>query len=188
MRPLILHPSASRSTMSSGSRRVAWSISVYHEAQRSYSPPASARHGEAIERSASNSSIGTKPRVALGSMDVVRREQREPFITADGSSIRELAGIPSGNARNQSLAEAVVPPAGATIAHLHRQSEELYLFTGGSGRMRLGDEERLVRAGDCVVIPPGVGHKLWADEQEPLVLLCCCSPPYSHADTVLLDE
>ena len=121
-------------------------------------------------------------------MDVVRREQRESFITADGSSIRELAGIPSGNATNQSLAEAVVPPGKQTIAHFHRLSEEIYLFTGGSGRMRLGDEERGVRAGDCVVISPGVAHKLWADEKEPLVLLCCCSPAYSHADTVLLES
>jgi mannose-6-phosphate isomerase-like protein (cupin superfamily) len=121
-------------------------------------------------------------------MDVVRREQREPFITADGASIRELAGIPSGNAANQSLAEAVVPPAGATIAHLHRRSEEIYLFTRGSGRMRLGDAERPVRAGDCVVIPPGAPHKLWAHEQGPLVLLCCCAPPYSDADTVLLED
>jgi mannose-6-phosphate isomerase-like protein (cupin superfamily) len=121
-------------------------------------------------------------------MDVARLEQRESFITADGSSIRELAGIPSGNAANQSLAEAVVPPGKQTVAHLHRLSEEIYLFTGGSGRMRLGDEERVVRAGDCVVIPPGVAHKLWADEQQPLVLLCCCAPAYSHADTVLLES
>ena len=44
-------------------------------------------------------------------MEITRLEQRESFITADGSSIRELAGIPSGNAANQSLAEATVPPA-----------------------------------------------------------------------------
>jgi mannose-6-phosphate isomerase-like protein (cupin superfamily) len=121
-------------------------------------------------------------------MEIVRREQREAFITADGSSIRELAGIPSGNATNQSLAEAVVPPGSATTAHLHRRTEEIYLFTGGSGRMRLGDEERPVRAGDCIVIPPGVGHKLWADERDPLVLLCCCAPAYAHEDTVLLED
>jgi mannose-6-phosphate isomerase-like protein (cupin superfamily) len=121
-------------------------------------------------------------------MDVVRREHREAFITADGSSIRELAGIPAGNSANQSLAEAVVPPGCATIAHLHPRSEEIYLFTEGSGRMRLGGEERSVRAGDCVVIPPGTPHKLWADEHEPLVLLCCCAPAYSHDDTVLLED
>jgi mannose-6-phosphate isomerase-like protein (cupin superfamily) len=121
-------------------------------------------------------------------MEVVRLEQREAFITADGSSIRELAGTPSGNAANQSLAEAVVPPGGATVAHFHRRSEEIYLFTAGSGRMRLGEEERPVRAGDCVVIPPGTPHKLWSDQAEPLVLLCCCAPAYSHADTVLLER
>jgi mannose-6-phosphate isomerase-like protein (cupin superfamily) len=121
-------------------------------------------------------------------VDVVRREQREAFITADGSSIRELAGIPAGNASNQSLAEAVVPPGKETIAHFHRVSEEIYLFTSGAGRMRLGDEERQVGGGDCVVIPPGVVHKLWAHEHEPLVLLCCCAPAYSHADTVLLES
>ena len=120
-------------------------------------------------------------------MEIVRREQREAFITADGSSIRELAGVPSGNAANQSLAEAVVPPGATTIAHLHRTTEEIYLFTAGTGRMRLGDEERAVRAGDCVVIAPGIAHKLWADEREPLVLLCCCAPAYSHEDTVLLE-
>jgi mannose-6-phosphate isomerase-like protein (cupin superfamily) len=116
-----------------------------------------------------------------------RLEQREPFVTADGSTIRELAGVPSGNAANQSLAEATVPPGGATVAHLHRASEEIYLFTAGAGRMRLGEEEADVRAGDAVVIPPGTPHKLLNPGRQPLVLLCCCAPPYSHDDTVLLE-
>jgi mannose-6-phosphate isomerase-like protein (cupin superfamily) len=118
-------------------------------------------------------------------MEIVRFDQREPFITLDGSEIRELAGIPTGNAANQSLAEATVPPGAATGAHYHRTSEEIYLFTAGTGRMILGGEEAAVRAGDCVVIPPGTEHQLVNDGTEPLVLLCCCSPPYSHEDTVL---
>lgn len=119
-------------------------------------------------------------------MKIVRRGQA--FTTLDGSSIRELVGTAAGNASHQSLAEAVVPPGTATIAHLHRRSEEIYLFTNGSGRVRLGEEERPIQAGDCVVIPPGTPHKLWADEPDPLVLLCCCAPAYSHEDTVLLED
>lgn len=120
-------------------------------------------------------------------MSVVRIEQCEPFTTADGSRIRELAGIPSGNAKNQSLAEATVPRGGTTVEHYHRATEEIYLFTRGSGRMRLGDDEFDVLEGDCVVIAPGVRHKLWAADDEELVLLCCCAPAYSHEDTVLTE-
>jgi mannose-6-phosphate isomerase-like protein (cupin superfamily) len=112
----------------------------------------------------------------------------QPFITLDGSEIRELAGQASGNAVNQSLAEATVPPGGETAEHYHRTTEEIYLFTRGTGRMRLGSDERDVRAGDCVVIAPGARHKLWNTGDEPLVLMCCCAPAYSHEDTVLLES
>jgi mannose-6-phosphate isomerase-like protein (cupin superfamily) len=118
-------------------------------------------------------------------VQTVRLEQRESFVTADGSSIRELAGVPTGNAANQSLAEATVPPGGETAEHYHRSSEEIYLFLSGMGTMRLDDEEAPVRAGDCVVIAPGTVHKLRNPGTEPLVLLCCCAPAYSHEDTVL---
>jgi len=108
-----------------------------------------------------------------------------PFVTKDGSEIRELAGVPTGNAENQSLAEATVPPGAETEEHYHRRSEEIYFFTHGSGRLRLDEEESEVAAGDTVVIPPGTRHKLWNTGTEPLKLLCCCAPPYSHEDTVL---
>jgi mannose-6-phosphate isomerase-like protein (cupin superfamily) len=118
-------------------------------------------------------------------VETVRLEDREQFVTADGSLIRELVGIPSGNSEQQSIAEATVPPGGETVEHYHRTTEEVYLFTSGQGRMRLGAEEADVRAGDGVVIAPGVKHKLWNKSRHPLVLLCCCAPPYRDADTVL---
>jgi len=112
-----------------------------------------------------------------------RLDSVDAFITKDGSEIRELAGTPTGNSVNQSLAEATVAPGGDTEEHYHRVSEEIYLFTSGSGRMKLGDEEGEVSAGDTVVIPPGTPHRLWNTGPEPLKLLCCCAPPYSHDDT-----
>ncbi len=108
-----------------------------------------------------------------------------PFTTLDGSQIRELAGPAWTPARNQSLAEATLPPRGETAEHYHPQSEELYYFVSGAGRMRLGDDEGDVTAGDCVVIPPGTPHKLFNNGDTPLVLLCCCAPAYSDDDTVM---
>lgn len=118
-------------------------------------------------------------------MKIARLDQRQPFVTADGSTIRELAGLPSGNAVQQSLAEATVPPRSETVEHYHRTTEEIYVFVRGAGRMRLGEEEGEVRAGDTVVIAPAVRHKLWNPGPEPLVLYCCCAPPYRDEDTVL---
>lgn len=119
-------------------------------------------------------------------MQIANLNDVESFVTLDGSIIREVAGPAWTAARNQSLAEATVPPGGATAEHYHRQTEELYFFTAGSGRMRLGEEERPVRVGDCVVIPPGTKHKLEnTSDTQPLVLLCCCAPAYSDEDTVI---
>jgi mannose-6-phosphate isomerase-like protein (cupin superfamily) len=106
-------------------------------------------------------------------------------VAPDGSSVREIARPP--RTRNQSLAQAIVDPGAETIEHLHRRSEEIYLFVSGSGRMRLGDELIEVAAGRAVVIEPGTSHKLWNTSSEPLMLFCCCSPPYTDEDTVLLE-
>lgn len=120
-------------------------------------------------------------------MRVVNLHGVEPFITIDGSEIREVAGLPTGNAVNQSLAEATVAPGAATEEHFHRRAEEVYFFTHGFGRLRVGGQEREVEPGDTVVIAPGVRHKLWNTGAGPLRLLCCCAPAYSHEDTVITE-
>ncbi|MDQ2670425.1 MAG: cupin domain-containing protein, partial [Gemmatimonadota bacterium] len=105
----------------------------------------------------------------------------------DGSEIREWVA-PGTPGRRQSLAEATVPAGGSTVAHYHRESEEIYLVARGSGRLLLGSETREIAAGDCVVIPPGTVHRLWADGGADLVVVCSCVPPYSHEDTFLVAD
>jgi mannose-6-phosphate isomerase-like protein (cupin superfamily) len=121
-------------------------------------------------------------------MKVTTLAEVDSFVTLDGSQIREVAGPARGDAVNQSLAEATVDPGGETAEHYHRVTEEIYFFTHGRGRMRLGEHERDVGAGACVVIPPGLRHKLWNTGSEPLRLLCCCAPAYSHEDTVITES
>jgi mannose-6-phosphate isomerase-like protein (cupin superfamily) len=118
-------------------------------------------------------------------MQLARLSDLKSFITLDGSTIRELAGPAWTAARHQSLAEASLPAGGETAEHYHPRAEEIYYFTAGAGRMRVGEDEGDVGAGDCVVIAPGTPHKLWNSGPGPLVLLCCCAPPYSDEDTVM---
>ena len=68
------------------------------------------------------------------------------------------------------------------------RSEEIYHFTAGEGWMTLGDERFEVRAGDTVCISPGLAHRLENTGDADMVLLCSCSPAYSHEDTELLTE
>ena len=109
-----------------------------------------------------------------------------PFITKDGSVIRELMHPAVHGNHQQSLAEAVIPAGSATLLHRHHHSEEIYHFTAGTGYMRMGDDEFRVTTGDTVCIPPGTPHALINRGDEELRLLCCSSPPYSDEDTELL--
>jgi mannose-6-phosphate isomerase-like protein (cupin superfamily) len=107
----------------------------------------------------------------------------ESFVTADGSTIRELFGLPTGGVENQSLAEATLSPGQATQRHYHRASEEIYFVLDGDGEMELDGVRRRVGAGDAIAIPPGAWHQLRAEGERPLRILCCCAPPYRHEDT-----
>lgn len=118
-------------------------------------------------------------------MDVKNLDDVPAFITKDGSEIRELLAHRNSAIRNQSLAEARLPVGGSTQEHFHPRAEEIYYITHGTGRMRVGDEERDVRPGDAIAIPPGCRHRLWNTGPEPLRLLCCCAPGYEHEDTIL---
>lgn len=110
------------------------------------------------------------------------------YITKDGSEIRELMHPALHGNRQQSLAEATVAPGQKTQLHRHALTEELYHVSAGSGIMTLGGAHFAVAAGDTVLIAPGTPHRIEATGAEPLRILCCCSPPYSHDDTELLTD
>ena len=108
--------------------------------------------------------------------------EAQPFTTADGSTIRELLGLPTAPVRNQSLAEATLEPGQATERHYHAEAEEIYFVVEGAGEMEVDGERRRVTLGDAVLIPPGARHQIRADG-EGLRFLCCCAPAYRHEDT-----
>jgi len=120
-------------------------------------------------------------------MEVIHFSEVPPFITKDGSEIRELLAPRNSAIRHQSLAEASLPVGGATQEHYHPKTEEIYYITHGNGRMRIEGEVREVVAGDAIAILPGRRHKLWNTGLEPLRLLCCCAPAYEHTDTVITE-
>ena len=121
-----------------------------------------------------------------------RYQDIAPFVTRDGSVIRELMHPEQQNSEkhasvNQSLAEAIVSPGQSTKLHRHHQSEELYHITAGQGLMTLAAETFEVSVGDTVCIPPGTPHRIENTSETDLKILCCCAPAYGHDDTELLE-
>lgn len=80
-----------------------------------------------------------------GNMDVRNLAQMEPFVTKDGSEIRELLAHRNSAIRHQSLAEARLAPGASTQEHYHLQTEEIYYITHGVGRIRIDGEMRRSR-------------------------------------------
>ena len=120
-------------------------------------------------------------------MEVVARNDCQPFTTEDGSEIRELLAHRNSSIRNQSLAEATLRVGQSTRAHYHPKAEEIYYILRGEGRMKIGGEERRVGPGDAIAIPAGMSHQICHQGREDLVFLCCCAPGYEPDDVVFTE-
>ena len=63
--------------------------------------------------------------------------------------------------RFEYIAHAATPPA---ENHLHEAQEERVIVLAGTLHCRLGEEERVLRGGDTLVIPPGTPHAVWNED------------------------
>jgi mannose-6-phosphate isomerase-like protein (cupin superfamily) len=113
-------------------------------------------------------------------------ENIQPYITKDGSIIRELMHPFAHLNRNQSLAEAIIPQGSTTHMHRHLHSEEIYHILSGSAVITVADDQFEIKEGDTICIPAGTSHNVKNNGAVLLKVLCACAPPYSHSDTELL--
>ncbi len=120
-------------------------------------------------------------------MEIVARSMCRPFLTEDGSEIREPLAHRNSSIRQQSLAEATLRAGQSTRAHFHPKAEEIYYILRGRGNMWMESGERVVGPGDAIAIPPGHPHMILQLGTEDLVFLCCCAPGYEPDDVVFTE-
>ena len=109
-----------------------------------------------------------------------------PYVTKDGSQIRELMHPAQHGNRAQSFGEAIVATGAKTQLHRHRVTEEIYHITQGAGSMTLGAQQFAVVVGDTICIAPGTAHCIACVGEVALKILCACAPASAHEDTELL--
>jgi quercetin dioxygenase-like cupin family protein len=54
-------------------------------------------------------------------------------------------------------------PGAHVPRHSHEQTEQVMLMLEGELEMTVGSRKRTIRAGDSVVVNPGVEHELWSE-------------------------
>jgi len=90
---------------------------------------------------------------------------------AVGATIQVLLGPEEGMPRFYTR-RFTLAPGGRIPAHRHPNIEHEQLMLSGQMRVTLDGEERVVRAGQVLFIPPRVTHAYANDGPEPARFLC----------------
>ena len=74
-----------------------------------------------------------------------------------------------------------VEPGAEQKPHSHAP-QQVYVITRGTGRMRVGDEEREVREGHMAFIPPEIEHGIVNTGDEVLTYVSAATPAFPVTD------
>lgn len=134
-------------------------------------------YGGTVLRSPNVKTLGRRrPKPNLCSFSKAKENNRtkiKPFLTLDGSMIRELCAHRNSPLKNCSLAETVVIPGKQTRIHHHRKAQELYYILRDTGKMRVGKKSAIVKKDDTILIMPGEKHTIKNRGKGNLVFLQC---------------
>jgi mannose-6-phosphate isomerase-like protein (cupin superfamily) len=101
---------------------------------------------------------------------VVQVETHHPFQRHDGFQLALLAQTPEVNIRVNRLEDRIK-------RHTHPSSHHFLYFIKGQVEISVGDQTRVVGAGDFVTIPRGTPHAMHSVGDSEAVFLDVASPP-----------
>ncbi|MFG1956879.1 cupin domain-containing protein [Nonomuraea sp. NPDC049028] len=105
-----------------------------------------------------------------------------------GGELRVVLGPATTGATTGFLGVLRLDPGEHIAEHYHPYSEEFLYVTGGELVVRLDGEHLTVRAGEGVLVPKEVRHRVWNESGEPaeaVFHLCPLAPrpELGHVDT-----
>ncbi len=94
-----------------------------------------------------------------------------------GRTSRNLVGGRSSiQAKGFCMGHVTLDPNGGQVPWHNHPQEEVYVLLHGKAEMCVGNERRVVSAGQAVYIPEGAFHQLTNIGSEPAVMLYCYAP------------
>lgn len=121
-----------------------------------------------------------------GDIEVVKLEEQSWHEADDRAVAREIASPRNSRAEKLSIADIIIPAGVKVKPHYHKEIEEIYFVSGGSGIMWLDGKEKKVVKGDAIVIKPGERHSIHNNTDEELRLIVTCTPAWTP-DCLIFD-
>ena len=107
---------------------------------------------------------------------IIKENSLSEYQTPERCFIAENLSAPE-----VSIARARVQPGVTTVPHLLKAIQEIYIITGGKGKVTVGGVPPTdVGVGDVVVIPAGVSQKITNTGKVDLVFYCVCTPRFTQ--------
>ena len=114
-------------------------------------------------------------------------DPHQEYFFAEGCFITELGNSPDDPLL--SIARARVAPGVTTRWHYLIDTAERYLLLAGRGLVEVeGLVAQQVGPGDAVFIPPGARQRIANTGDEDLVFLALCTPRFTHAAYVDVED
>jgi oxalate decarboxylase/phosphoglucose isomerase-like protein (cupin superfamily) len=99
--------------------------------------------------------------------DIIK--DNETYLLKDNKALNNLV-----------LSSTALHAQQSTRGHSHAGQEEVYFFVSGSGTMIVGEESFAVTAGDIVLIPDGLFHRVVNPSDTDLIFNCVFDGKRNH--------
>lgn len=109
-------------------------------------------------------------------MKVISRDKVKSIKNVCGT-IKELY-----SSRDLSLSIATI--TGKSTPHMHKRMEEIYFVIKGSGRIFIGDESKIIKEGDLIVIPKNKFHYVQTEDNETIEVIVATHPGFDKNDVI----
>lgn len=106
------------------------------------------------------------------------QKKHSPRYMRDGITSYLFVSEVTTSSKNLTTSLVEMTPGGIQRIHNH-QNEQCYFILQGEGIMTVGNEEKRVIEGDCILIPPNESHGLKNDGKTVLIYYSAASPPFA---------
>ena len=110
-------------------------------------------------------------------MRVVNKDDAPALSREDGLVSHVLHSRRDADETDLTITWVDVEPGAKQVRHEH-DPEQVYVILAGEGRMRVGDEERAVEAGDLIHIPANTEHGLENTGERTLEYVSAATPAF----------